>query len=66
MIFYKKKPQLGDKRTVVRFLWLPITLGNETHWLEFARVKQTYMKYSLPMPDRGPISVVGWKTVGWA
>lgn len=34
---YGKWPRvhrLGDIRTITWFLWLPMTIGNETRWLE--------------------------------
>lgn len=32
--------QEGDQRLVKRFLWLPLTLKDETRWLEKARIAQ--------------------------
>ena len=30
----------GDERTITKFLLLPVTIGNETRWLETATIKQ--------------------------
>ena len=38
----KVKPQYGSTRIVSRFLIFPVTIGNETRWLERARIKQEY------------------------
>lgn len=32
----------GDKRIVKRFLLFPLTLNNETRWLEFVEIEQSY------------------------
>jgi hypothetical protein len=37
-------PKTGDQRLRKKFLWLPLTLENETRWLEKARVVQTYVE----------------------
>jgi hypothetical protein len=34
------KKQSGDRRIVQKFLWFPLTIDNETRWLEFARFEQ--------------------------
>ena len=36
--------KLGNERTVYMFLWLPVTINNETRWLERAYVKQRWTK----------------------
>ena len=38
-----KTPQTykeGEERTITKFLILPVTIGNETRWLETATIKQ--------------------------
>jgi hypothetical protein len=30
----------GDIRTITKFLLLPVTIGNETRWMETATIKQ--------------------------
>lgn len=39
---HKPKPELSLNltRTYRRFLWLPLTIGNETRWLEGALVRE--------------------------
>ena len=39
---YPKQPYLGQHRVIHRFLWWPVTIGNETRWLEFAEIEQRY------------------------
>jgi hypothetical protein len=38
-----RKYQNGDQRLVKRFLLFPLTLGDETRWLESARIVQTFV-----------------------
>lgn len=49
-------------RIVKQFLWLPLTLNNETRWLEFAHIEQKYAGYS---DNRLGIVKPGWYDVGW-
>ena len=52
MRFYAvKKPTEGDIKTVTKFLWLPITLGNETRWLERATMQMQYTGFNSYVPD---------------
>ena len=44
----KTSPQEGDKKTVTRFLWLPLRIGDETRWLEPAEIEYTLI------PTRDP------------
>ena len=36
------KPNLGDERIITIFALFPITLNNETRWLEKCTIKQRY------------------------
>lgn len=39
MIIQKyNQPRLGNMRIVRKFLWLPKTLKNQTHWLKWAKI----------------------------
>lgn len=41
-----------DRRIIVRFLFFPRTIGHETRWLEFAKIKQFYhQEYFYPWVD---------------
>ena len=42
MVFNKKiRIQIdGDERIITKFLWFPVSIGNETRWLERASIKQ--------------------------
>ena len=33
----------GDTRTIKVFALMPITIGDETRWLEWCTIKQTYI-----------------------
>lgn len=35
-------PNKGDERTVRRFAWLPMQIGKECRWLEWAFVLETW------------------------
>lgn len=37
-----KTPNVGDTKTIRKFLWFPLTIHGETRWLEFASVAYTY------------------------
>lgn len=38
----KPEPRLNTFRDVRRFLWLPLTIGRETRWLERVWIRQVY------------------------
>lgn len=38
-----KTVQDGDKQIVTKFLWLPLTLGGDTRWLERATFERERM-----------------------
>jgi len=40
----KGRPQIGEKRTIQKFLWWPICLDGEWRWLERASIEQEYEK----------------------
>lgn len=49
----KKKPDVGDTRTVRRFIWWPLRLKQLWVWLEFADVdQQVYPDYINPFQHR--------------
>jgi len=39
----KLSPQNGDKRTITKFAWLPVEVGNKTIWLEKYKEHQLYV-----------------------
>lgn len=46
MRFYKTPHKNGDIKIVKRFLWLPMSIGNETRWLETAVYEKKYLQGS--------------------
>jgi len=48
------QPYYGGKRTKCGFLWLPLKIGRETRWLEFARWEEQYSGWSKR-----------WRVWGW-
>lgn len=55
----KPEPKFRETRTVRRFCFLPWTFDGETRWLEFAEIKQEYLKCFLA-------EGYYWKDRGWA
>ena len=53
------KPELGTRRVKQWFALLPVTIGNETRWLEYVVVGQEYM--DLISPSGEPESA--WKNL---
>ena len=64
----KKKlgPKVGDRRIVTKFMWFPTTFDDETRWLERTLVEQVFRKWQHCIPEGGPVTVVGWRTIKWA
>ena len=57
-------PKDGDVRTVRRFAWLPIAVGDYTVWLEVVQIEQVYAAadYRFSDPDNYSSSYCGkWK-----
>ena len=54
------KPEIGERQTIRRFLWIPRNIRRETRWLEFAWIEQCY--------DRNPFGFrkTAWRDVGWS
>jgi hypothetical protein len=44
----KPKPQMGATRVVSRFVWWPLSLDNETRWLTWTKIVQTYTYFFTP------------------
>lgn len=42
----EKEKEVGKIRYRFKFLWFPVTIGDETRWLEFAYVKEELMELS--------------------
>lgn len=49
----------GDKRTVTRFLWFPLTIDKETRWLETASYEEEVTQY-----ETG--DELGYRYIFWA
>jgi hypothetical protein len=43
-----KRPKLGDKRIIERFLWLPYKLGDERRWFSSEFIVQSYIMRFVP------------------
>lgn len=42
IVVNKKIPQVGDRRTRSRFLWLPLVINKEFRWFEYAEWEELY------------------------
>ena len=61
----KDRPQVGQFRVVVRYLWLPKRLDGEWRWLGFECIAQQFQRYWSHPPEMPSMQVVGWRDVGW-
>jgi len=44
----KKRLKRGNVRIIRKFLWLPRTIKDETRWLEYAKIKQSWARPPYP------------------
>lgn len=64
-----EKPEIGDKRTVTRFAWLPVVVKHsgltEVRWLETVEVVQRWsvLLQVVHRPGSPFLRVVGWRAV---
>ena len=42
----KSRPKVGDERISIKFLILPLRIGDERRWLEAAKVRSVYKSYA--------------------
>ena len=61
MRFKHCQPNEFDERIIRKFLWLPLTLGDETRFFERAYIVQVYIKYKDPF---APPAM--WQHLRWA
>lgn len=57
----KSGPRDGDVRIKRRFLWVPMEMGGEVRWLEFARIRCVFAAVGRA-EDRYR---TGWRPTGW-
>lgn len=51
------KIKIGSKKIKSKFLLLPVTIGEETRWLEFAKIEYHYIGYGyLEETDKKTVS----------
>ncbi len=69
MRFPREEPQLGDKKTVWKFLWLPLTIDGLTIWLEYVGIEYEYQEYEGASYSAGIYIMAdthrGWIPVGF-
>jgi hypothetical protein len=46
MKFIKHPPVPGTKKIVIKFLWWPLTINNETRWFETVTIQYEYVAYA--------------------
>ena len=49
----------GQTRLIYKFLWFPLTIGDETRWLEMALVEERFRWSVLNLDNQGP----AWKPI---
>ena len=59
----EESPNDGETYIVEAFLWLPLTINNETRWLEHAKYKIKYYKFPYPELSYGYRG--GWEKIEW-
>jgi hypothetical protein len=65
MIFTKrKKPQLGDRKNLCKFLLLPMAIGREVRWLEWVYVRYEY-KEDWEFDGYGHIPYCYWEPIAF-
>ena len=52
-------PKQGDTKTLVKFLFLPLTLKNKTKWFASATIRYKYSKY-MEHYDMGSLEKYKW------
>lgn len=57
-------PKIGDTRVVTRFLVFPMTIGNDTRWLELATWIEKYEEKSVDI-DNSDLVVDTWIPESW-
>ena len=58
----------GDKRFIIKFLWLPMTINGETRWLEFASIQQKAVKRTYVVLEGSPdssVEYIGYVNTYW-
>lgn len=58
------KPTVGDTRTISKFLWFPLTIGNETRWFETTTWTERYTNVAV-FRDIVPESDHIWIPIYW-
>jgi len=46
---YREIPQIGQQRTIRKFLFTATQIGTEVRWLEFAKIVQQYVPKAYTM-----------------
>lgn len=62
------KYQVGNVRTIKKFLWLPKILDEELRWLEWVNIKQTFSEIEIDSDPRTPYYErfdYAWTNVSW-
>lgn len=57
-------PDIGDKRTRKKFLFLPKTIAGETRWLESAEFEEEYVTIVVASKS-GPTQKERWVETKW-
>ncbi len=59
-------PELGDTRTIIKFLLLPRKLNNEWRWLELAEIKQECKEFGYMVHETSVYATyLDWENISW-
>lgn len=64
-IYNTEKPKLGDTKVVRKFLWLPLRIGDEERWLEYAHIVYVYKEVFKPLKIFVTIKEQVWSPLAW-
>jgi hypothetical protein len=63
----KIEPNVGDRKVVKKFLWMPKCLNGEIRWLELCEIVYEYTKLTQCLLECGSVNhYKRWLPVGWA
>lgn len=57
---FKFTPHIGDKKTIKKFLFLPVRINDEIRWLETATIEYEYCNVETIGDELGPYYSLRW------
>lgn len=59
------KPRAGETRRKTFFAWLPVTISNETRWLEKVTIQQTAVRVVIHSDILDDVTAVKWRNTSF-